>query len=206
MLILGDSIAEGQWDTTGGWVEHVRRDVLARHRMQPSNTRLLNLSIGGNTARDVIERMDHEIHARTHWLQPGGFALVFAVGVNDAGTEDDGSPSSTVEQFTEELAILYAKARAHSPHLVFIGLLPVDEANPAMKRAYSNVRIWLFEQALRTFAQDHDVLHVPLFELFQEKLAAQGGDLLFDGIHPTDEGHAWLYEHIEPVLAPLLNK
>ena len=203
ILVFGDSIAEGQWDTQGGWVERLRHDVTLLHLTNPSHdTHLLNLSIGGNTTREVIDRLQSEVRARTYWLPPSEVALVFAVGVNDTVASADGRPALTIAEYGRQVRELHDAAAKLAETIIFVGLLPVDEHNPALKRLYRNERIWQFEQLLRAKTAALGCTFVPVYEVFLKGMH-KGERLHSDGIHPNDNGHKLLYAAVKPALERL---
>src|SRR5438270_8640503 len=90
VLVFGDSIAQGFWDTEGGWVatlsKHYTELALKdlRNNKQPG---IYNLRISGDTTRSLLARIESETKVRK-W--PGEPLLVLiAIGTNDDLFESD---------------------------------------------------------------------------------------------------------------------
>lgn len=196
ILCFGDSIAWGQWDTEGGWVQRLARDIAKEHVKNndppTAGDRIYNLGVGFNTTYQVMQRLPAETEARKF---PGEFGFIFATGLNDSRVSQGGGISSP-EQYAKDLASLYETARVYAEKMLFVGLTPVRD-NPLIHSIWHAERVWPFELALRAFTQEKNVPFVPLYELFDEKLSA-GQKLLHDGVHPTSEGHELMYKHIKP--------
>jgi lysophospholipase L1-like esterase len=208
VLIFGDSIAYGAYDSQGGWADRLKVTYLERHMAVagfdtselPS---IYNLSMPGELVRRLIWRLPHETVARRDvWGEETDIAFVFAVGLNDTLIDDNGKPSSTPEQFTKGLEELLAVAQLFSKKILFVGLTPVEDDDPRVQN-YTCERIWQFELALRAFTKKHKLPSVRLFEKFMQ---SNDEEFMFsDGLHPSDEGHRIIYERVEPKLRKLLD-
>lgn len=199
ILIFGDSIAYGEYDSRGGWANRLYLEYLNRQAndLEGDHPFIFNLSVGGETTRGVIKRLPPETEGR-RW--PGEeFTFVFAIGINDSRRlSETGQAVSSPEAYAKDLQTLVALARTYSQKILFIGLTPVDD-DIFRDDKYSNARIWEFEQVLRQFVQDNNLPFVPLFEGFKTRLEA-GEKLLLDGLHPNDAGHDYMIEKIRTAL------
>jgi lysophospholipase L1-like esterase len=127
VLIFGDSITQGFWDSEGGWVQRLRSDYDARimndwSKNQPA---IFNLGVSGNTSGKVLERFDAETKAR---LWPGeDYAFVIAVGTNDACVEA-GKAWSSPKQYGENIAKILDMAKKYSSKALVVEIAPCDES------------------------------------------------------------------------------
>ena len=88
ILIFGDSITYGAWDTElGGWANRLR--IAFDKENQDWN--IYNLGVSGDTINDVLKRFDVECQAR----EPE--KLIFAIGINDAKVIIDKNSNQTSE-------------------------------------------------------------------------------------------------------------
>jgi lysophospholipase L1-like esterase len=200
ILVFGDSIAYGEYDSRGGWATRLQVDYFAeRVKQQRAGLPLLyNLSIGGDITAHLTKRLPAEIEARRPlWSDSFDIALVIAIGINDSGFHN-GQAVSSPERYAADLQALYDQARRYTDKLLLEGLTPVEQDNDS----YTNDRIWQFEQTLRRFAEEKGAPHVPLFETFQAHLKKEP-KLFVDGLHPNDKGHQLIYAAVKPQLKKL---
>ena len=201
VLIFGDSITQGYWDTAGGWADRIkasvfRKDIDANFAHYHG---VHNLGIDGNTTSQVIERFDNEVKAR---LWPGSeYGVIFAIGTNDTVTREVGGPLSSPEQYKQELAVLLNKARGLTSNIAFVNLCPVDEAltNPlsasSSGKCYTNQQIDSFNSSLSEFCRQNDVSLIDVHGPFGKR-----DDLLADGLHPNSAGHEIIYQAVQEQL------
>ncbi len=209
ILIFGDSIAQGYYDTEhGGWANLLLLDVLARKtRRTDYQTELFNVSISGDTTKRIVARLESEASTRKWEDEP--VLLIFAVGINDT-LLDNGQPLSSPEQYASELEELYVAASKITDQLVFVGLTSVNEAESAPWKfntgthelSWRNDRIAQFDAALQEFAREKRAGYVPVFELYKER-QAKGETLHADGLHPNAAGHHVIYEQVKKYIEPI---
>lgn len=208
VLVFGDSIAQGFWDTEGGWVARLRKhyDELEVKEFRDRFPNIFNLGISGDRAQDVLKRIKNETEYR---LWPGSEIIyIFAVGLNDTVYREL-EFESTPEKYKEELDKILEVARNFAHKIMFLGITPVvDERTQPLKwsttgKCYSNERVWMFEQELRDFCGQNKLVRVPLFEKFKEE--QQKHELMPDGVHPNNEGHELIYQLVRPKLDKLLS-
>lgn len=205
VLIFGDSITQGFWDSEGGWVQRIREtyDTLQIQNPEPEQPIVFNCGISGETTDDVLKRFDVETIARK---RKDKVAIVFAFGVNDSRV--DGKQNySNVERYENNLKQLLEKARVHTEKVLFVGLTPCVEIRTIpvswIDISYTDERVKLFDDALQRFCQEQRVPYVSIFEKMAQQ--QQAGELLPDGIHPNNEGHQLMADLIKPALDKLLN-
>ncbi len=209
VLVFGDSITWGFWDTEGGWATRLRNYYVARELKEKSHRdpSVFNLGIGGDTAKGVLRRFKPETDARK-W--PGeDFVFVFAIGTNDSATEN-GKPRFSEKEYRSNLEKLIDEAKKYSDKIVFVGLTPCEEelTTPIPWRksiSYTNKRLLLFEKVIKDECAKNNMPQVVLFETFQDELS-KNRKLLADGLHPHNEGHKLIFQLVRPVIDEVIGK
>ncbi|HKU19039.1 MAG TPA: GDSL-type esterase/lipase family protein [Candidatus Saccharimonadales bacterium] len=209
VLVFGDSITQGFWDSRGGWAARLRA-AYDEVRLKDPNLDaplLFNLGICGETSEELCKRIEPEIVARRSH-QGDSFAFVIASGMNDTKIEDGAvrsSPEAYRQHVTEVIWIL--RQHADVSKVLLVGLTPVDEArtaptewNPSV--SLTNNRIREFDAVLREVATQSGASYVPVFEEFQKQ--PNWRTLLLDGLHPSDAGHQLMFKLIQPALQKIL--
>jgi len=201
-LVFGSSIAEGYWATQGGWVQRLVNDVaryhVAKNQGATDGDWVMNVGIGGDTVRRVIDRFPAEARARLG-MRPDELAVVFAVGANDS-MRIAGRELSTPQRFREDLAELHRLARELTDRILFVGFTAMDPDGEATRRFFDPARVRDFQEVLARFAVDSGSEFVDVMAEFQALVDA-GHRLLVDGVHPNDAGHEVIYRQVKPVLA-----
>ncbi len=204
VLVFGDSITQGMWDSRGGWVNRLREYYDKKqledneHNDEPT---IFNLGVSGDTTKDLLKRFRYEASARDRY---GSAAFVFSIGTNNAA-EGDGRIQSTPEEYVADLKELVKQAKENSGKIMFVGLPPCDESRttPVFWREvyYRNERISALDDAAQKFCNEEDIPFVSTRHLFigREK------ELFEDGLHPNDEGHKLIFELGRPELNKLLH-
>lgn len=202
IYVFGDSIAYGQWDAEGGWVQRLRAEIDAAFIAGTGpKTLIYNMGIPGNTAADVLARMDGEMAPRFDAARDN--LILFAVGMNDAHfSTSANAPRFTEAEFTDNIAALIAMARKYTPKVGFAGLNPVDQprVDPLpwnTEKAYRQQRVEAFERLLRS-----QVLAEGLFfaDIWREWIGLDYKKMLCDGLHPDAEGHRRIAAAVAPFL------
>lgn len=208
VLVFGDSITQGFWDSEGGWVNRLRKYYdeeqikdLA-HKDEPT---IFNLGISGDVTEGVLNRFENEVKARK-WRWPDEeFTFIFAIGINDTAMFLNQEPN--VDNYGTQLKELILKAKQYSKRIIFVELTPVEEdvANkrPGTNKIRTNDRIKRFNIQLKSCCNTSGVHFLPIFEEFKERLDI-GEDLLADGLHPNNTGHQLIYELVKPELEKFL--
>ena len=206
VLAFGASITQGFWDSEGGWVARLRKhyDQLNIENPETKQPVVFNLGISADTAHDVLNRFESETEARK---RHGDVAFIFSVGTNNAavGAHRTKDFKSNPAQYKKELTQLVLSAKKYTDKILFVGLPNCDESKTTPVSwadvHYTNERIKIIEEVMREVATENDVAFLPIFDQFT-KLYTSGQDVLFDGLHPNDQGH----EFIEKLVRPELNK
>lgn len=203
VLIFGDSITQGFWDTEGGWVGRIRKhyDQQMIDNTDNDPPTIFNLGVPGNSSDDVLARFENETKARA----TEELAFVVAIGVNDARTKA-GVNYSDPNRYKQNLSEILRLAKQHSSKIMFVGLTPCVEerSNPVSwgDTGYTNGRIKEFDDALRQFCEEEQLLFVEVFEPFAKAEAET--ELLPDSLHPNDEGHQLVADLVLSKLQDLL--
>lgn len=202
ILIFGDSITYGAWDTEGGWVERLKRDL--HTQVVQSNgivkRQIFNLGIGGDTSTKILRRMPAEIEARRSAKWP--LLLVFTFGANDERFLN-GEPEISIEEFTKNTEQIIAIAKHYTDTILFIGSAPLGEQRIDFGGyEYSDERIKEYEQIMRDIVAHADIPFVPIRPIFETARP----DTLFshDGLHPNDKGHRLIAETMQSALAEII--
>jgi lysophospholipase L1-like esterase len=211
IFIFGDSIAQGFWDTQGGWVQRLtnqyHQESLGRMLADEDDyVVVFNLGISGDTARGVLKRMKYEVRSRR--LSPDEDMIVIAIGLNDTMIYK-GVDTTPAGLFRDELEELLESAQELTDKILFVGLTAVeDEACSPWKysssgKCFANNRIREFDTVIADFCEAHGVPFVKIHQPFQKQMGRK--QLLADGLHPNDAGHELITELVKPALDELLN-
>jgi lysophospholipase L1-like esterase len=211
VLVFGDSIAQGFFDSRGGWVQRLASEchmktIAAMNTGGDYYVEVHNLGVSGDAAEGVLHRMEPEMEARRLYEEEE--VILLAVGTNDAVLRQNIALQDVYEfqKIYEEIVDI---ARRTSHKVLCIGLPAVNEAlSDPWKfsdtgRQYKNNRLNLFEDTVKQVAEQKDVAFVPIFDNFLAALQA-GQELLADGLHPNDAGHELMYQIIKPALEELM--
>jgi lysophospholipase L1-like esterase len=200
ILVFGDSIAYGKWDSKGGWVARLREHIDTTYNFEKGgNTQVFNLCIPGEVLPRLAERFENELKMR---IFPGEKNLIIiACGLNDSCANNWMTEKQTDR---EEFKTAYEKiiniAREHSCEIVAIGLTPV---NPEKSKGllFNNEEVKKFDGHIFYVC---DKRKVPMLRMFKELEAKGFADMLVDAVHPNDEGHEMLFGKIKEFLSKIL--
>lgn len=202
VLVFGDSITYGAWDTEGGWVERLKRDAHKQtvETQGLDKLQIINLGIGGDTSAKILKRMLAEIDARYSASWP--FAFVFTFGANDERTIN-GNVETSIQQFESNTKEIINIAKRYSNRILFLGIPPIGESIVEFNgQEYSDGRVKEYEQRLRVIVEDAGLAFIPIRPEFDK--AGKGKLISYDNIHPNDDGHELIYQIVKPKLLELL--
>jgi lysophospholipase L1-like esterase len=208
ILIFGDSIAQGAWDERGGWADRLKGyyNSAKLDDLSVRSVGVFNLGISGNTADDVVVRIEGEIVTRQDKWATRNDLYIIAVGVNDSRSSGgQENLVSSPEHYQEQLERIIEVVHKFSDNILFIGITPVDDSKTL---ACGDTQYWLarvaqFNQVLVDFCDKHTL---PIVEIFDSMQQMDFKGLLPDGLHPNTEGHEWMYEQIKPHVLRLLEE
>lgn len=211
VLIFGDSITQGFWDTDGGWVDRLRHhyDSLQVTDLQGRDEpTIFNLGVSADNSANILQRIAPETTARTrHNKLP---IVVIQIGINDSSIDesaDDGGVGLPIETYEQNLREIIKTIKPLSSHIIFVGLSACDESRTTPVSwgdfHYTNQNIKQYEDTMAKVAAELNVPFIPIFDAFLAE-SKKGVDLLPDGLHPNNAGHAFMYRIISEKLAPLL--
>ena len=161
---------------------------------------IYNVSISGDTTRDVLQRFEPE--ARRRGIEQYPSVVAITTGVNDAFRDDSGLRRS-LDSTESDLRDLVHKAREHAETVALMGCPPVDPDNNSVPNTDYRIRDRDLEgiDDLKQ-AVSEDVEGV----VFVDLRARIDTDSFSwdDGIHPDADGHRRIYEAVrEPLTSHL---
>ena len=203
VLVFGDSITYGAWDTQAGWVERLKREAHKQTIRTEGSQKLqiINLGIGGDSSTKILKRIKSEIDARYSAIWE--FVFVITFGANDERTVN-GVIETPIDVFEENIRQIINIAKKHSTKVMFLGIPPIGLPIVAFKgQEYSDERVRTYEERLAIVVKAAHLPFVPIRPNFE----AKGLDKLYtyDYIHPNDEGHRLITDTVRPHLQELLN-
>lgn len=199
ILCFGDSVTYGAWDSQGGWVARVRKNIdkICIESELQSFILTYNLGISSDTTERLLARFDAEIAA--HSKESGDNLIIISIGVNDSLRNTDGTHWVELSAFEKNIQLLISKARQSALGIVFLGNLPVDETKTQPYRTQPeissyNADIALYDKATQRICQE---LGVDFISIFDQALTMKYQELVCpDGVHPNDRGHSLLGDKV----------
>lgn len=207
VLVFGDSITQGFWDTEGGWVDKLRKhyDELQVQDFDKDQPAIFNLGVSADTSREILARAEAEVLARTRRnILP---IVIVQVGINDSYS-DGRTVAVPPDEYKDNLGAIIEKLKTMSAKIIFVGLSACDEAKtmPVVwgEYYYTNHNIKAYENRMRTVAEKQGIAFIPVFEPFLQ--ATTSGELLADGLHPNNKGHQVIFDIVKSELLALLEE
>lgn len=200
IVVFGDSVAYGAWDSKGGWVDRLKQwaHQLTIESAGETKLQVFNLGIGGDTSTGIAGRIETELAARQSDSWP--LVAIVSYGANDERTTD-GLVKTDLEAFKDNTRRIIADARKFTDKLIFVGNLRLPEEVLTFKgREYSDVRLQDYEAVQREIVEAAGLPFVDVRSLF-----ATNDLYAFDRIHPNDAGHALIFEAVRASLEKLLS-
>lgn len=214
VVVFGDSIAAGfGMASRQSWSEMLRQRFYDLNERNP-HARFSDLSYVGDTSQRLAERVSAELPSRTRKNRQ--HLSVVALGGQDIWEQlrANGLPNTFIHptiQHTLGNTIRAARElKQHGMTLVIgpvacktslaglYGFDDIAQANKAVNSALAQTGNALFEAfdiAAEPYPSEWSFKYVPL-------LGASIRDPRFtlsrDGVHPDEQGHAWMYEQIVP--------
>jgi lysophospholipase L1-like esterase len=198
LFIFGDSVTQGFWDKEGGWVQRLTKIIYEEslgHLLNSDGSdyvEVYNLGVSGDTTAGVLKRLKKEVDARRTYDEEE--SIILAIGLNDSILKADNTARMDVYQFQESYEKLINEAKGLAQRVYCLGLIAVDEKQTSpwpyssSGKQWRNMRINLFEDAIKQSAERLSVDFLPIHDAFIAQLTA-GEILLADGLHPNESGH-----------------
>ena len=197
IIIFGDSIGQGFFDTKqGGWATLLSM-CLQRETIESDYERynsVFNLSISGENTTEITSRLKPELPARLSSKKKN--ILIFAAGINDAKRLLPSNELYVPIEVTKENIERFVQHAQQSVDQIFIiGLTRVDERYTTEYNAdaFLNKDIEEYDQMIKAFADDNQIVYIPTADLISE-------DCLEDGLHPNAKGHRLIFERVKETL------
>lgn len=187
VLVFGDSIVYGGWDTEGGWVERVKKQAhkLTVESSGQTKIQVFNLGIGGDTSRKILARIQNETEARLS--DTWDIKIILSFGINDERSKD-GAVEVPPDEFRDNVQEIIRIAKSYTDKLLIIGNPPIHDSLLHFKIfEYSDARIEKYDQILQDCAEIASIPFISTRELF--KNAAKSNLNAYDKLHVSDEGH-----------------
>jgi lysophospholipase L1-like esterase len=208
ILLAGDSITYGFWDSEGGWAGRLRtfldsRVLSASDPATLNSTRYIavyNLGIPGDTSRGLKARFEQETAPRLNDEQET--ISIIAIGTNDSALlNNTQSHQIPLEETKANLTFLIQSAKKLGKVAV-LGLPLVDEkrTDPIYWKedySYKNEYLKIYNDAIKEVAGVENTEFLDIFEMMKDM---ETPHLLEDGIHPNSQGHQWMFETIKAFL------
>lgn len=201
ILVFGDSIAWGAWDTQGGWVQRLRKEIDKKNLTDPQfYCSVYNLGISGDTSRGLITRMEYESSIRIK-IESEKPIIVIAIGTNDARYITSKKINQVpIEEFRENIATLIKKSKKLTSQIILVSPGKVNESRvntlpQSTERLFRNQDLQEYSQVIQQEAEKEEVQFVNVYEEFDENMILDE-----DGLHPNDLGHEMISKKIREML------
>ncbi|MCL2280532.1 GDSL-type esterase/lipase family protein, partial [Candidatus Saccharibacteria bacterium] len=147
ILVFGDSITQGYYDTQGGWVARLFGMLVKKYGVDAQG--VFNLGISGDNASKIKARFNFDVSSR---VRNRDDSIIFDFGINDSD-QKAGKFASTPEQFARDIKELGDIARKYVDNVIFMNITPVDDqrVQPTAWNGelyYNNERIGQFNAVL----------------------------------------------------------
>jgi len=203
LYFFGDSIAYGEWDEQGGWVQRLRSSADQSFISgRGPKTLVYNLGIPGDTSADVLRRIEGEMAARFN--PAADTSVIVAIGTNDAHySTSEKKYKISPEEFESNLNRLLGIARKYTQKIGLVGLPPIDQpkVDPLpwnTEKAYHADRVKLMNAMVEKVAGETGLFFA---DIWKNWALLDFRALLHDGLHPNASGHRRIAEKVSPFLA-----
>lgn len=199
ILVFGDSIGQGYYDTEGGWVDRLKKYLkkLFMKGIIKDDIDLYNLCVDGDTSKEILSHIKRESSYRV-WANEKTI-FIFAFGINDSEIILKTNNNLVSEQtFIKNVEYMLYVSKKYSDNIIFIGLTPIEEikVNPIpwnTKKAYISQEIKKYDKIIDNFCRKNKLDYVHLYSKLTDKD-------LFDGVHPNTIGHKKIFKIVKNFL------
>jgi len=191
--MMGSSVAYGFGATGSRGYAYQYNQLLSQRYTNNTglNWKLSNISIGGNTTIDLLNRWDNDL------LNNGGKYVIYALSLSNEGIIGGGQP--IFDQFKNNMLLLISKARS-------VGKTPLV-ANMYSRSDYTATQ-YAFVKQMNLLIHDWDVPSINLLGALDDgscKWPVAPVNYRYDNLHPNDAGHTELFYAVVPSLFDALN-
>jgi lysophospholipase L1-like esterase len=201
ILVFGSSISYGAWDTEGGWVVRLRKEIDKKILKNPKfpfehDPLLYNLGVSGYSTKELVQHFEQEAEARIHRTKVD--LIIFEIGLNDSIVMKDRTNYVSQEEFVQNINTLIQLAKMFTEKILFLSFTPVDEAKVkpipwALDRSYTNESILTYNAMLKEVCQHQTI---PVLDIWSIFLKHNPKLLLKDGVHPNNKGHELIFKQV----------
>ena len=203
---LGDSITEGYGTTAQDKVFH--QIIKEKYNMKFA----YNYGLGGTRiARQIVPskestKYDLTFELRSEIMDQNADAIVVFGGTNDYGHGD--APFGTLDSedkytFCGAVNSLIKTLKQNFPQAKLIFMTPIHRANEAQPAMPDSKKLEDYVNAILTICKNHKVAVIDLFKI--NPLDPADKEVVPDGLHPNDRGHAIMAQVIAEELLKLNN-
>lgn len=198
VLVFGDSIVYGGWDTEGGWVERIKKQAhkVTVETKGETKIQVFNLGVGGDTSRKILARVQNEIEARLS--KSWDMKIILSFGINDERSQD-GVVEVSLDEYRDNIQGIIKIVKLYTDKLLIIGNPPIGDSLLDFKIfEYSDERIKQYDRVLQDSAEAADIPFISSRELFEK--ANRGNLSTYDKLHVNDEGHEIIANAVKPFI------
>lgn len=201
ILVFGDSIGFGDYDTEGGWVDRLKRDLLTSSMNDDHNIYVYNLSISGDTTEEILKRLENETIPRD-W-ESKETIFIFPFGINDSiFFRKTGKNKVPINKFKANLEKIANIASKYSKKIIFIGPTPgedekVDPMPWSPTESFIIREVEKYNEELKKFCKARGY---PFLNLYMKFRKSNYMNQLHDGAHPNTKGHETIYKEVKKFL------
>ena len=205
ILVFGDSIAWGEGDLEGGWVDRLKKVTNLKNIKLFEEfdywCMIYNQGVSGDCSNKLIKRLESE-HNTRHYDGEDDIAII-SIGLNDAAFLKSKNGNMTpIKEFDKNIQKLIDMSKNIFTKTIFLTITPVDETktNPipwATDMYFKTDTIFQFNDILKKKCAEKNVILIDIYELF---IKQDYRKLLFDGLHPNTDGHKIIFDEVKKVL------
>ena len=183
VAFLGDSITQGGWSSSKGYVKLVAAGLKANG----VDIEVIPAGISGHKSNDMLKRLDKDVlEKKPQWM-------TLSCGVNDVWHGVKGVP---LEDYKKNIREIVEKAAAANVKVVMLTATVIHEKLDSPE----NQKLEAYNAFLRELAKEKSLPTADLNAMFQERIkAANTPDkkiLTSDGVHMNPEGDRVMAEGV----------
>lgn len=182
LAVVGDSIAYGRCDPSGGWAHQLAQTHISRDEM---NNRLYNLAIPGRTLAGMHQYAPAEVATRKV------DTVIISAGINDLAGVDE--PATPAELFVHLQHLCTELDNAGCRTILFTPLwMDHTTAHERMNFQVNITKVEEYRNLLLTWANETNHATFDLWPLLKNQL-----ERFTDGVHPDPAGHQLIWQALQ---------